>query len=80
MKVDENNGKSMVIGNGRYQKFRQLSSNGFWKNICCLVSSPTFDIRGTRLCDKEEDINMSGNNRKRSSIEIKVDLYEVCLS
>ena len=31
------------------------------------------------LWDKEEDINISGKNRKRSSIRIKVYLYEVFL-
>ena len=35
--LDKENGKSLGIRNGRYQKFRQFSSNEFWKNIGCLV-------------------------------------------
>ena len=68
------------MGNGRYRKFRRFSSNGFWKNIGCLVSSPIFGIGGSRMWDKEEDMNISENKRKKRSILIKVDLYEVCLS
>ena len=37
-------------------------------------------LGGSRLWEKEEDIKLSGNKRKRHSIRIKVDLYEVCLS
>ena len=75
--VDEDNGKASNKGNVRYQKFRWFSSNGFWKNIGCLVSAPTFGLGGSRLWEKEEDIKISGNKRKRRSIQIKVDLYEV---
>ena len=28
------------------------------------------------MWEKEEDINIGGNNRKRRSIQIKIDLYE----
>ena len=33
LKVGEENGKSMAIGNGRYQNVCQSSSNAFWKNL-----------------------------------------------
>ena len=70
----------MGIGSGRYQKFRPFSSNELWKNIRCLVSDPTFGLGGLRLWEKEEDINIIGNKRKRLSIRKNIDLYEVCLS
>ena len=35
---------------------------------------------GSRLWEKEEDIKISGNNRKKLSIRIYVDFYEVCPS
>ena len=79
-KVDEDNGKALNKGNVWYQKVHQFSSNEFWKNIGCLVSAPTFGLGGSRLWEKEEDINLSRKNRKRRSIRIKVDFYEVCLS
>ena len=78
-KVDEENGKYLNKGNVRYQNICQFSSNGFWKNIGCLVSVPTFGLGGSRLWDKEEDLNLSGKKRKIRSIRIKVDLYEICL-
>ena len=46
LKVDEYNGKSMVIENGRYRKFCRFSGNDFFKNIGCLVSAPTFGLGG----------------------------------
>ena len=52
MKVDKDNGKSIVIGNGRYLKFRQFSSNEFWRIIGCLVSDTTFGLGGSILWDK----------------------------
>ena len=45
-KVDEDNGKSLNKDNVRYRKVCQISGNEFWKNIGCLVSAPTFGIRG----------------------------------
>ena len=48
-KMDGDNGKALGIGNGWYQKVRWLSSNEFWKNIGCLLSTPTFGIKGLRL-------------------------------
>ena len=45
-KVDEENGKALNNCNVRFQKFRRFSSNEFWKNIGCLVSSSTFGIGG----------------------------------
>ena len=67
-------------GNVRYRKFRRFSRKESWENISCLVSAPTFGIGGLRLWDKEEEINIRGKKRKRCSIRIKFDLYEVCLS
>ena len=43
-KLDKDNGKSLGIGNGRYQKVCRFSRNEFWNNIGCLVSSPTFGL------------------------------------
>ena len=77
-RVDEENGKASNKGNVRYQKVRRFSSNEFWKNIGCLVSAPTFGLGGSRLWEKEEDLKLSGKKRKRCSIWVKVDLYEVC--
>ena len=76
----EYNGKALGKGNVRYRKVRRFSSNEFWKNIGCLVSAPTFDLWGSRLWEKEGDIKLSVKKRKRSSIGIKFDLYEVFLS
>ena len=64
-KVDEENGKSLVKANGRYQKVCHFSSNEFWKMIGCLVSVPTFGLGGSRLWEKEEGIKISGKKRKR---------------
>ena len=70
----------MNKGNVRYLKVRQFSSNEFWKNIGCLVSAPTFGLGGSRMWEKEEGIKIILKKRKRRSIKIKVDFYEVCLS
>ena len=80
LKVYEDNGKSLVMVNGRYQNVRRFSSNEFWRNIYFLVSAPTFGLGGSRLWEMEEAINISGNNSKRCSIMIKVDFLKVCLS
>ena len=80
LKVDEKNGKVMRIENGGYKKVRQFSSSEFWKNICGLVSDPTFGLGGSRLWEKEEEIKISGKKSKRRSISINVDLYDFCLS
>ena len=79
-KLDEDNGKALNKGNVRYQKMCLISSNEFWKNIGCLVSAPTFGLGGPMLWNKKDDKNLSGKKRKRRSIQINVDLYEVCLS
>ena len=47
--VDEDNGKELGKGNGRYRKIHWFSSNEFWKNIVCLVSASTFGLGGSRL-------------------------------
>ena len=77
MKLDEENCKSLGVMNGRYRKVWQFSRNEFWKNIGCLVSAPNFGLGGSRLLDKGEAMNISGNKRNRRSIWIKVDLNEV---
>ena len=79
-KVEEENGNALNKGNVRHRKVCRFSSNEFWKNIGCLLSAPTFGIGGSRPWDKEEDIKLSLKKRKRRSIWIKFDLYEVCLS
>ena len=70
----------MGIGNGQYQKICLFSGNEFLRNIGCLISAPIFGLGGSRPWEKEEDINIIGNKRKRHSIRIKVDYYEACLS
>ena len=77
-KVNEENGKVLNKGNVRYRKVCRFSSNEFWRNISCLVSAPTFGLGGSRLWEKEEYLKLSVKNRKRRSIQVKVDLYEVC--
>ena len=79
-KVDEENGKSLNKVNVRYQKVCRFSRNGFWRNIGCLISAPTFGLEGSRLWDKEGALNLSKKKRKRRSIRVKVDFYEVYLS
>ena len=49
-KVDGENGKALNKVNVRYRTVRRFSSNGFWKNIGCLISAPTFGLVGSRLC------------------------------
>ena len=77
-KVDGYNGGGGTQENGRFWKLRHFSRDELWKNIGCLLSAPTFGCGGLRLWDK--DWNISGKKRKRSSIQLKVDLYEVCAS
>ena len=77
-KVDEENGKSLNKVNVWYRKVRRFSGNEFWKNIGCLISAPTFGLGGSRLWEKGEDLKLIGKKRKRRSIRLKFDLYEVC--
>ena len=49
MKVDEDNGKYFEMVNLRACTFRLFLSNGFWKNVGCLISDPTFGIGVLRL-------------------------------
>ena len=49
MKLDEDNGKDVVMMFGQAQKVQRFPSNEFWKNLGCLVSSPTFGLGGLRL-------------------------------
>ena len=77
--MDEDNGKSVVMANAWYQKVWRFSSNEFWTNIGCLVSDPNFGLGGSRPWEKEQAQKISGNKRKRCSISMKVDLYDVCL-
>ena len=51
--VFEDNEKTLNKGNIMYRKVCQFSRNGFWKNIGCLVSAPTFGLGGSRLWEKE---------------------------
>ena len=74
--MEEENGMQRVKGNVRYRKVCRFSICEFWKNIGCLVSAPIFGLGGSRLWEKEQ--KLSGNKRKRRSIRVKVDLYEVC--
>ena len=78
-KVDKENGKSLGIGNGQYQKVSRFSRNEIWKNIGCLVSAHTFGLGVPRLWKNEEDIKISRKKSKGRSIQINVDLYEVCI-
>ena len=66
MKLDEENGKAVVMVNGRYWKRWQFPSNAFWNNIGCLVSAPTFGFGGSRLWEKEESQNIIGKKKKAS--------------
>ena len=63
-KVNEDNGRGGTQDNRRCWKPRWFSRNKFWKNIGCLLSAPTFGLRGSRLWEK--DTGLSGNNSKRS--------------
>ena len=78
--VNEENGKALNKGNVRYRKVCQFSRNGFWKNIGCLISDPTFGLGRSRMWKKEGEIKVSVKKRKRRSIRIKVYFYEVFLS
>ena len=48
-KVDDENSKSLVIGNVLYQKVCHFSINEFCNNIGCLISYPMFGIGISRL-------------------------------
>ena len=50
--------------------------NEFWNNIGFLLSAHNFGLGGLRLWEKDPKVSVK--NRKRSSIQSKVDLYEVC--
>ena len=52
MKVEEDNGISAGMVNGRAWKVRQFSSNEFWKKIGCLISAPNFGLAGSRMWEK----------------------------
>ena len=52
-KVDEDNSNALGKGDGRYPKVRRFSIIELWKNICCLVSDPTFGLGGSRQWEKE---------------------------
>ena len=80
MKVDEYNGKDVVMVNVWDCKVWLFSSNEFGKNIACLVSAHTVGLGGLRLWEKEKAQKISVKKRKRRSIRLKFYLYEVCLS
>ena len=48
-KVDKDNGRGETQENGQFWKLRRFSRKKFWKNIGCLLSSPTFGLGGSRL-------------------------------
>ena len=48
--MDEDNGKSLGMGNRRYRKVCQFSRNEFGKNIGFI---PTFGLGGSRVWDME---------------------------
>ena len=75
MKVEKDNGKALVMANGRAQKLRRFSRNEFWKNIGCLVSDPTLGLVGLRLCEKEESHKIIIKKRNICSIRVKVYFY-----
>ena len=52
MKVDEENGKSEGMVNGRYQNIWRFSSNEFWKIVGCLVLAFTFGLGGVEIVRK----------------------------
>ena len=57
---------------GSFRFFKEQILEEHW----CLLSAPTFGLGGSRLWDN--DTKISGKERKRSSIQSKIDLYEVC--
>ena len=75
-KVDEDNVGEVTKEHRRFQKLCRFSRNEFWKSVGCLLSAPTFVIGGSKLWEK--DTKIYGKKRKRSLIQSKVDLYEVC--
>ena len=79
MRVNEENGRAMVMGKGRIRKVWQFSRNKFLRTICCHISNPTFGIGGSRLWEKEEEKHISRKKRKRHLFTVKVYLYEVCV-
>ena len=64
---------------GRDNTVWRLSSNGFWNNIGCLILALTLGIGVSRLWEKEEEQRIIGEKRKRFSIRLKFELYEVCV-
>ena len=64
--VDNKNELSMSTGSIRIN-FR-FSMNCFWNNIGCMVYDTTFGVGGSRRCDNEEEINISGSKRKKRNI------------
>ena len=79
MRVDEENGRALVMNKVRLCKVWRFSSNKFWKIVYCLVSDPTFGIGWSRLWDKDEGRCINLNKRKIHFIRVKIDFYEVCV-
>ena len=61
-----------------FGSFSGFQGTKVWNNIGCLLSAPTFGLRGLRLYNR--DPNIIVKKRKISLIQLKVDLYEVCAS
>ena len=65
---------------GGLRKFGGFQAINFRKTFFCPVSYPTFGIGRLNLWEKEEGKKIIGKKRKRRSIRVNVDLYEVFLS
>ena len=61
MRLHEENGRAVEMVKGRDQKVWKCSGNKFWKNICCIISYPTFGLGGSRLWEKCEAQKISTN-------------------
>ena len=76
--MEEENGIGGTQENGQFRKLQRFSSDKFWNNVGCLLSASIFGLEGSRIWEK--DTKISGSKGKRSWIQSKVDLYEVCAS
>ena len=53
-KVDEDNGRGETQEDGKFRKLRRFSRNELWKNIGCILSPPTFGLRGSIMWEKNQ--------------------------
>ena len=61
----------------RISKLYSFTRNGFWDNIGCMISIPTFSVGDKILWDKEDKINITGKENKGTNIRGYVGLYDV---